>query len=78
MGSGIHERDQLVVDRAVQAAYINIVMALIEGEFIVRRLHYTPSGIILRATSEGHQDILIGADQELTIWCVVRWVIYKV
>jgi DNA polymerase V len=77
-GFGIHDGDLLVVDRAVDAADRSVVIAVIDGEFTVKQLCRIPAGVLLRASGKGHGDILIGPDQDLTIWGVVRWAIHRV
>jgi DNA polymerase V len=77
-GFGIHDGDLLVVDRAVDAADRNVVIAVVDGEFTVKQFCRIPDGVLLRASGKGHGDILVGPDQELTIWGVVRWAIHRV
>ena len=77
-GFGIHNGDLLVVDRAVDPVDQSIVVAVIDGDFTVKQLSHTPEGIVLRSNGEDCRDILIGKDQELTIWGVVRWSIHRV
>jgi len=77
-GFGIHDGDLLVVDRALDPADRSIVIAVIDGEFTVRQLCLLPAGVLLRAGTPGHGDILVGREQEFTVWGVVRWSIHKV
>jgi DNA polymerase V len=75
---GIHNGDLMVVDRAIDPVDQSIVVAVIDGDFTVRQLRYTPEGIVLRAASDGSEDIHIGNDQNLSVWGVVRWSIHRV
>ena len=75
---GIHNGDLLVVDRAIDPVDQSIVVAVIDGDFTVRQLRHTPDGIILRAASDGSEDIRIVSDQDLSVWGVVRWSIHRV
>ena len=77
-GFGIHDGDLLVVDRALDPADRSVVVTVIDGAFTVRQLCRIPDGILLRAGSAGHRDILVSGDQELTVWGVVRWSIHRV
>lgn len=61
-GFGIHDGDLLVVDRAVAPVDLNVVIAVVDGEFVVRQLTYVPDGVRLRTGSAGHGDIIIGAN----------------
>ena len=77
-GLGILNGDLLVVDRAVQAMHESVVIAVVDAEFMVKQLLHTPSGYVLRSANPDYRDIVIGAEQELTIWGVVRWSIHRV
>lgn len=76
-GFGIHNGDLLVVDRAVEATDLSIVIAVIEGAFTVKQLCRLPDGVLLRSSGEDHGDILVGQDEELTIWGVVKHSIHS-
>lgn len=76
-GHGIHDGDLLVVDRAAQPGDGNVVVAVIDGDFLVRQLSHQPGGVTLRASEDGSQDIHIKADQELQVWGVVRYSIHR-
>ena len=77
-GFGIHDGDLLVVDRSKSPSDRQIVIAVIDGAFTVKQLCRIPDGVLLRSHGSGHGDILVGSEQELTVWGVVRWAIHKV
>ena len=77
-GFGIHDGDLLVVDRAVEASDLSIVIAVLEGDFTVKQLCHGAEGYLLRAGNADYPDIRVGADQSLTIWGVVKWSIHEV
>jgi DNA polymerase V len=77
-GFGINDGDLLVVDRALDPADRSVVIAVIDGEFTIKQLCRLPGGILLRAGNPGHGDILVGPEQDLAVWGVVRWSIHKV
>lgn len=77
-GFGIHDGDLLVVDRAIDPADRSVVIAVVDGEFTIKQLCRIPGGILLRSNGHGDSDILVGPDQELTVWGVVRWSIHAV
>jgi DNA polymerase V len=77
-GFGIHDGDLLVVDRAVDATDRSVVIAVVDGAFTVKQLCRIPDGVLLRSSGKGHGDILVGPEQELTVWGVVRWAIHRV
>jgi DNA polymerase V len=76
-GFGIHDGDLLVVDRSAEPADRSVVIAVVDGEFTVKQLCRMPGGVLLRSSGSGHGDILVGPEQELTIWGIVKWSIHK-
>lgn len=77
-GFGIHDDDLLVVDRALAPADRSVVVAVLDDAFTLKQFCRTPEGILLRAGAAGHRDILVGQEQTLAIWGVVRWSIHRV
>lgn len=77
-GFGIHDGDLLVVDRSRPPADRQIVIAVIDGAFTVKQLCRIPAGVLLRSHGSGQGDILVGPEQELTVWGIVRWAIHRV
>lgn len=77
-GLAIFDGDLLVVDRAQQAAHESVVIAVVDGEFMVKQLLHTPQGPVLHSANPAYADIVVGAEQELAIWGVVRWAIHRV
>lgn len=77
-GFGIHDGDLLVVDRALDHVDRCVVVAVIDGAFTLKQYCRLPEGVLLRAGTKGHRDILVTGDQTLTIWGVVRWSIHRV
>jgi DNA polymerase V len=77
-GFGIHDGDLLVVDRSLEPQDRHVVIAVVDGGFTVKQMCRIPNGILLRSGSTGHRDILVGGDQTLEVWGVVRWAIHKV
>ena len=76
-GLGIFDGDLLVVDRALPANPGCVVIAVVDGEFTVKQLLYSPDGQILRAAHPDYPDIHIQPEQDFSIWGVVRWNVHK-
>ena len=74
---GIFDGDLLVVDRSVPAAHGCVVVAVIDGEFTVKQLLYTPQGKVLRAAHPDYPEIVITAEQDFSIWGVVQWNVHR-
>ncbi|OGS91732.1 MAG: peptidase S24 [Gallionellales bacterium GWA2_59_43] len=78
LGLGIYDGDLLIVDRSIPAAHGCVVVAVIDGEFTVKQLLYTPQGKVLRAAHPDYPDVAIRAGQDFSIWGVVQWNVHKV
>ncbi|GBO88606.1 LexA family protein [Marinobacter salsuginis] len=77
-GVGIYDNDLLVVDRSLSAAHRRIVIAVVDGEFTVKRLDLSdPDRPVLRAENPEYQDIHLKDGNELQIFGVVRNVIHS-
>lgn len=68
--AGIGNGDILVVDRGIQARHGHIVIASVDGEFVVKRLETRPR-VRLVSMSPNHADIVLGEGQELDVFGVV-------
>ena len=72
LGAGIHDNDLLVVDRALTARHGSIVIAVIDGEFTVKRLEKRGARVRLRAEHPDYAPIDFQDGQELHVWGVVH------
>ncbi|MBA2652783.1 MAG: translesion error-prone DNA polymerase V autoproteolytic subunit [Tatlockia sp.] len=76
-GAGIHNGDLLVVDRSIQAANGNIVIAALNGELTVKRLSQSKDRLQLLPENSNYPPIEINEGQDLVIWGVVTYVIHE-
>lgn len=77
IGAGIHPDDILVVDRSEEPKSGKIVIAVINGELTVKRLHQSRAGVKLMPENSSYFPIHISPEMEVSIWSVVRYVIHK-
>ena len=77
LNAGIHPGDILVVDKSLPAKSSKIVIAVVDGEFTVKRLHKYKGKITLKAENPEFEDIEIREGNELIIWGVVTSVIHQ-
>jgi DNA polymerase V len=77
LGAGIYPGDILIVDRSVTARSGKIVIAVVDSEFTVKRLHKYKGKITLKAENTDFDDINIKEGSELIIWGVVTSVIHQ-
>ncbi|MDH2589163.1 LexA family protein [Acinetobacter baumannii] len=75
LNAGIDIDDELIVDRSLDAKHGDIVVALIDNEFTVKRLMIDEKGKWLKAENPDYKNIYLQEGQELFIWGVVTCVI---
>lgn len=76
-GAGIQSGDILVVDRSLEPVHGKIVVALLDGEFTVKRIHKTAQGVTLLAANPAYPSIPISTDTDFQVWGVVTYVIHQ-
>ena len=69
--AGIFDGDLLVVDRSIEPVHGHIVIAVIDGELTVKRLHQRDGQTILKPANARFKDIVLKEGQELQVWGVV-------
>ena len=75
--SGIYDGDLLIVDRAVEPKLKNIVIAVIDGEFTVKRISKIKNKIYLLPDNKEYRPIEIKDGSNFQIWGVVIYTIHK-
>lgn len=75
-GAGIHHGDLLIVDRSLEAASGRVVVAALNGELTVKRLHRNRGRITLKAENPAYPDITVGDEHEFQVWGVVAHVVH--
>lgn len=78
IGAGIHSGDVLIVDRSLRPTDQKIVIAVLNGELTVKRMHYERSRLFLMPENPDYPAIAIAEGTELQIWGVVTNVIHSV
>jgi DNA polymerase V len=75
--AGIHDGDKVVVDRALKAKHNDIVVAVVDGEYTIKRLYKYRGRIELRPENPDYQPITFTEGKELQIWGVVVGVVRR-
>jgi DNA polymerase V len=70
-GAQIFDGDVLVVDRSVKACHGSIVIAFVNGERLVKRLHLSRDRVALIAENPRYPPLEIAEGIELMVWGVV-------
>lgn len=69
--AGIDDGDVVVVDRAIKPRTGHVVVAVVDGEFTVKRLLQRAGSIRLQAANPTYPDIVPRDGQEVAVWGVV-------
>lgn len=76
-GIGILDDDIVLVDRCVDAAHGDIVLAVIDGDYTLKRLFKQPGCVELHPENPAYKPIRLRDGNELVIWGVVVGVVRK-
>jgi DNA polymerase V len=76
--AGIFERDLLVVDRSVRPGDGQVVVAVVDGEFTVKRFRKRGAKVWLEAANPAYPPLRLREGQNLEVWGVVVWVLHRV
>lgn len=79
INAGIHDNDILIVDRSIKPAPGKIVIAAVDGQLTVKRLHKTKDGkLLLMPENPDFHPIELKEGNDMVIWGVVTNVIHAV
>ena len=74
---GIYEGDELLVDRSIEAKHGNIVLAVLNNDYTVKRLYRRGGVVKLIAENPLYPPIVVKDGEELVIWGVVTRNLHK-
>lgn len=77
INAGIFSGDILIVDKSLTPGHKNIVVAILNGEFTVKRFIKEKDKIILRPENSKYKDLEISHEDDFKIWGVVTFVIHN-
>jgi len=77
INAGIFPEDILIIDKSISPSHKNIVIAILNGEFTVKRLIKEKNKIILRPENNKYKDFEIKEEDDFKIWGVVTFVIHN-
>ncbi|MBA3722336.1 MAG: translesion error-prone DNA polymerase V autoproteolytic subunit [Parachlamydiaceae bacterium] len=75
--AGIFSGDILVVDRSLSPAHGKIIVAVIDGEFTVKRILIEGEKVCLAPENAAYQTIKVNPNSQFEVWGVVTYVIHK-
>ncbi len=77
MSANIKSGDVMVVDRALDPTNNSIVLAVLNGEFTVKRIKKRANELYLIADNEQYQPMKITKDVDFQVWGVITFIIHK-
>ena|SRR5579859_6294921 len=77
-GAGIQTGDMLIVDRALPVIDKAIVLAVVNGEFTIKRIRKVGTELFLQPENEHFKPIKITQDMDFEVWGIVTFVIHGV
>jgi DNA polymerase V len=76
-GAAIFSGDLLIVDRSLTASDQNIIIAVFNAEFMLRRLIKRDQRLYLAPENPAYPIVEISKESNLEVWGVVTYVIHK-
>ena len=76
--AGIFDNDVLIVDRSIKLANGKIIVAVLNGELLVRRFHKNFSSAFLIPDNSRYKTINLAEFSDFALWGVVTYVIHQV
>lgn len=70
VGVGIYKGDLLIVDRSIEARHGSIIVAVVDGDFTLKRLVRRGGDIYLHAENPKYKDLRITPEMTFEIWGV--------
>ena len=77
VGASIEDGDKVVVDRALNPKHNDIVVAVLNGEYTIKRLFKHMGRVELRPENPAYQPIKFNDGSELQVWGVVVGVVRR-
>ncbi len=74
----IHDGDVLIVDKSKEAVSGSIVVAVLNGEFTVKRIQVQGEAVLLVPENKKFSPIAVTREMDFQVWGVVTYVIHKI
>ena len=76
--AGIYSGDVMIIDRALEPKNNTIVLAVLNGEFTVKRIQKKSNKLYLKPENNDFKSIEIKEEMNFQVWGVVTHIIHKV
>ena len=77
INAGIKDKDLIIVDKSLTARPGNIIIAMIDGEFTMKRLSIKNNELYLKAENHNYPDFRFKNHIDVQIWGVVIYSIHS-
>ena len=77
INAGIKDKDLIIVDKRLIAKPGNIIIAMIDGEFTIKRLAIKNNELYLKAENHNYPDFRFKNHMDVQIWGVVIYSIHS-
>ena len=77
INAGIQDKDLIIVDKSLTAKPGNIIIAIIDGEFTVKRLSIKNNELYLKAENSNYPEFRFKNHIDVQIWGVVIYSIHS-
>ena len=77
INAGIQDKDLIIVDKSLTAKPGNIIIAMIDGEFTIKRLSIRNNELYLKAENNTYPDFKFKNHIDIQIWGVVVYSIHS-
>lgn len=79
INAGIHSGDILIVDKSLEPRNNDIIIAIFDGEFTLKRLLFEKKQVILVPENKNYKSIRVdNSDRSFEVWGVVTNIIHNV
>ncbi|BDM82923.1 hypothetical protein AM10699_57840 (plasmid) [Acaryochloris marina MBIC10699] len=75
-GCGIFSEDLVIVDRSLNPVDGSVIIAVLDGEFMVKRFRQSNGRILLAAENPDYPPIVIQDGSDFHVWGVVTYVVH--
>ena len=77
INAGIQDKDLIILDKSLTAKPGNIIIAMIDGEFTIKRLSIRNNELYLKAENNTYPDFKFKTHIDIQIWGVVVYSIHS-
>ncbi len=77
INAGIKDKDLIIVDKSLTAKPGNIIIAMVDGEFTIKRLSIKNNELYLKAENHNYPDFRFKNHIDVQIWGVVIYSIHN-